>query len=306
MSKNILKQIADLFSSVEDNKVDTKTKDGKILRFSELKEGESIVQLDEDGEAELEDGTFEFEDGKKVTVKDNKIVSFEAKPSAYLELPVGEHILGDTRYIVEEEVEDEGTENEYRRNVIVEMVPVGEQTTEVDEDMEEQNSDEDNSDETEIDEKFIDVETENGVKIQIVTQTEGVVSEGDEVFIVPEEGDMEVAPAGEHVLTDGRTIVVDDEGKISEVKDAPESEEENKQESADETEVFEVVQTKLTNILDKFKSLETKFEEIENENKELKDKVAKFSGEPSDNPTSTKIEFNKKDKQSRLDFFSKR
>lgn len=292
MGNNILSKISELFSNEESN-VDMKTKDGNILRFSELKEGNAIVQLDEDGETQLENGEFEMEDGTKITVKDNKIESFSdaTKPSAYLELPVGEHVIGDTRYIVEEVIENEGTENEYRKNVIVEMIPVGAESTEVSEEMEE----------TEVSENFMDVETNEGVKLYIETQTEGELTVGDNVMIV-ESDEKSVATAGEYELTDGRTLVIGEEGNLVEVKEAEAEEEEQ----AEEAEMFKAVEDKLSNLLDKVAEFEAKVESLETKNKELKDEVAKFSGEPSATPTKTKVEFGKNDKQARLEFFAKR
>lgn len=45
--------------------------------------------------------------------------------SAYVELPVGKWVIGDKEYTVEEKVENEGTQDEYRYNVITAIVPTG-------------------------------------------------------------------------------------------------------------------------------------------------------------------------------------
>jgi hypothetical protein len=43
--------------------------------------------------------------------------------NAYIELPVGTHTVGDKTYTVIEVIENEGTDNEYKHNVITEMIP---------------------------------------------------------------------------------------------------------------------------------------------------------------------------------------
>lgn len=126
--------------------------DGKKLIADEFKEG-NIVYTDND---EVFVGEFEFEGNKITTDAEGKIVSIEKieedKPveeelsmkekieklrndiklmdssiTAFIELPVGEHVIAGTKYVVEEQTDGEG-ENEYTRNVIVEMVPVSEES----------------------------------------------------------------------------------------------------------------------------------------------------------------------------------
>ena len=48
----------------------------------------------------------------------------------------------------------------------------------------------------------------------------GVYNEPKSVFIVAENGDKVAAPIGEHELEDGRILVITEEGKIAEIKDA--------------------------------------------------------------------------------------
>ena len=85
----------------------------------------------------------------------------DGKPSAYLELPVGTHEIAGSIYTVEEVVENEGTENEYRCNKIVSIVPVeGGETTEMGEDKKEEETEMSNDVEMNEDKKDKDEETE--------------------------------------------------------------------------------------------------------------------------------------------------
>jgi hypothetical protein len=69
---------------------------------------------------------------KQQTMNQKGLKLGELGPSAYLELPVGEHTIGGKLYTVAEEVINPGTENEYTCNYIVSMVPVsGEETAPV-------------------------------------------------------------------------------------------------------------------------------------------------------------------------------
>ena len=85
----------------------------------------------------------------------------DGKPSAYLELPVGTHEIAGSIYTVEEVVENEGTENEYRCNKIVSIVPVeGGETTEMGEDKKEEETEMSNDVEMNEDKEDKDEETE--------------------------------------------------------------------------------------------------------------------------------------------------
>lgn len=53
-----------------------------------------------------------------------KAVQFSSDVPAYVELPVGTHIIGDKKYTVVEKVRDEGLEYEYKYNVIDLIEPV--------------------------------------------------------------------------------------------------------------------------------------------------------------------------------------
>lgn len=54
---------------------------------------------------------LQFQEQARLRLRANEV-------SAYIELPVGVHAIGDKKYTVVETVDQEGTPNEYRRNVI--------------------------------------------------------------------------------------------------------------------------------------------------------------------------------------------
>ena len=153
-----------------------------------------------------------------------------------------------------------------------------------------------------VEDEFVMVETDNGIKLSI----EGELAVDAKVSVVGEEGEMSDAPEGEYALAgdDNRIIVVDAESKIVEIKEEEaESEEEDEvQEDEMESKLYKA----LEEMVSKFDSVEAKLVELENENKELKEEVSKFGKAPSVAPTNTKVEFTKSDKQSKLEFFSKK
>jgi hypothetical protein len=84
----ILNKIKDLFSSVEFEEeqegvekpddetkmfVDVKTVDGMILRISEMVEGGTVVEITEEGEVAVLDGTYTLEDGVMIMVENGLI-----------------------------------------------------------------------------------------------------------------------------------------------------------------------------------------------------------------------------------------
>lgn len=81
--------------------------------------------------------------------------------------------------------------------------------------------------------KFASYELADGTKVECSTEQLEV---GSIISVVKEEGN-ELAPAGEHVLSDGRTIVLDDSAKVTEIKetDAPTEAEMENQKMAMET-----------------------------------------------------------------------
>jgi hypothetical protein len=68
--------------------------------------------------------------------------------------------------------------------------------------------------------EFASYDLANGTKIECDTPELEV---GSIISVVKEDGTKELAPAGEHVLSDKRTIVLDDSAKVTEIKetDAP-------------------------------------------------------------------------------------
>ena len=68
--------------------------------------------------------------------------------------------------------------------------------------------------------EFALYDLKNGGKIECDTEELEV---GAIISVVKEDGTKELAPAGEHTLADGRTIVLDDSSKVTEIKesDAP-------------------------------------------------------------------------------------
>ena len=89
--KGIIKQVKDLIFNTEEEItfVDVKTDSGRILRVSAMEVGGTVVEITEEGEAELEDGSYILDDGKELLVEAGKIAE-----------------------IKESEEEEEGTDNE--------------------------------------------------------------------------------------------------------------------------------------------------------------------------------------------------
>ena len=104
--------------------------------------------------------------------------------------------------------------------------------------------------------EFASYDLADGTKIECDTPDLEV---GSIISVVKEEGN-ELAPAGEHVLSDGRTIVLDDSAKVTEIKetDAPTADEMENQKMAMETDP-ELVQA----VLDMLKSKVSGMEDAE-------------------------------------------
>lgn len=155
MSKSILDKIKGLFSAeeapVEAKFKDAKLVDGTIVRVEgdEFKVGDKLSFITEDGTiVDAKEGMHELEDGTILVVDaESKITEIRATtpeaeevesemsavqlaleavgPNAYIELPVGVHIIAGSTYTVEEVLHNAGLENEYKCNVIVSIVPEG-------------------------------------------------------------------------------------------------------------------------------------------------------------------------------------
>jgi hypothetical protein len=100
---------------------------------------------------------------------------------------------------------------------------------------------------------------------------------GYSVGIVTEEG-IVPAPVGEHVLEDGRVLVIEQEGVIKEIKDAqteqPEAEMEVEVEASEE--VTEPTAKKIIETISK-ESFFSEIEALKKENLELKEQLVKLS-----------------------------
>jgi len=53
-----------------------------------------------------------------------KAIKLESTVSAYIELPVGVHTIADKIYTISQVIKNQGTEEEYKCNVIESIVPV--------------------------------------------------------------------------------------------------------------------------------------------------------------------------------------
>jgi len=166
----------------------------------------------------------------------------------------------------------------------------------------------------EMEAKFMDVALKDGPLSHIVTATEGEINPGDVMMI----DGVEAGP-GEYYTTTGMEIIVGEAGVIAEVSAAeveePEAEAEVPAEEVAATEDEEIsgVVNNLKNLINQIKELKSQFDElksnfesIEKENTELKLEVSKFASAPSAEPTKTKVDFNKADKDAKLKFFAKK
>lgn len=155
---------------------------------------------------------------------------------------------------------------------------------------------------TEITESFMEVKLKDGTILMITPQVEGEISKGDMVMI-----GEDMAPVGEHELEDGRILVIEEAGYVSELKEMSDEavEEEMEEVPTEEKEMTGVVNN-LKNLISEIKDLKSKFEALETENTELKARVETFAKSPSEEKTKTKVDFKGADKAAKLNFFSKR
>lgn len=112
--------------------------------------------------------------------------------------------------------------------------------------------------------------------------------EGQSVFVVTEEAEKIPAPEGEHTLEDGRVLVVDDKGMITEVKEAqaeeaPEAEEEEMSTAmADLAKRLEALEAKLSEVDTAKTEAEAKLSETEAALETMRQEVEKLSEQPSE------------------------
>ncbi len=150
-------------------------------------------------------------------------------------------------------------------------------------------------------EKMGSIETtlKDGTEVKVTTTGEGIAV-GDLVEVKSGE-EWTKAPEGRHITVDGLVIYVDAEGLINELEtEETEEEDEMKKEMS---EMFEAVST-MKSMIDELKS---SLASIKEENKELTEKVNKFSAEPSVESITKEKHFSKvNSKEEKLKFFSKR
>jgi hypothetical protein len=287
--KTILAKIKDIFTE-EDGEVskfvDVKTEDGTILRVSDMEVGATVTEITEDGEKEVEGGTFELEGGVTMVVEDGKISKIDKVDELDEEKKEDEEMDEHKDKEEEDEMDEheglylklkDGTEihvvtkveGEVSEGDLVHLVVEGEMV----------NAPEG---EHELEDGRIIVLDENSM----LTEIRETLSE--------EEKEEEMSEVDEDVIQP--TDVIDPIQDIT-VEDVDED-------------VDEVTPTKVTGILkdliSQIKELKNSFEEVKKENEELKSRFNKFASEPSEEPIKEKISFSTISREDKLRFFSKR
>jgi hypothetical protein len=319
---SLISKIKELFAEVETENitpmefVDVKTTDGMILRISDLAVDGTVVEISENGEMPVEDDTYVLEDGNSIVVVagviTEVIVAEEVAEEVEMEtvnlmdgtpvyfdgeLAVGTAIFMDEEMTVpapdgEHEMED-GSKIVTVTGLVTEMAPA-EDVVAVEEEMSA--------------ELFMDITLKDGPIAHIVTATEGSINSGDRMLIEQ----TEVGP-GEYETAGGETIVVGEAGVISEVRASESVEEPIGEVAVTEEEEISGVVNNLKNLITQIKDLKSQFDEVKSlvdnldkENKELKEEVIKFSGKPSAEPTRTTISFKAQTKEEKIKFFGQR
>lgn len=92
--KNLLTEIKKLvFSEVEEEFLDVKTAEGIVLRVSEVKEGEVVTIISEDGENVSGASEYVLEDGSKIIVDENGVITaIETEVEEATEAPAEEEM----------------------------------------------------------------------------------------------------------------------------------------------------------------------------------------------------------------------
>jgi len=142
-------------------------------------------------------------------------------------------------------------------------------------------------------------ELEDGLKVVVAG---GLIS--DLVEPEMEEEVEEEVPAEEEAFEETE--------EVAEVEEEVEATEEV-EETEEVSEVEEEVDSELTELLElingmvgEFNSMREEFNALKEENSALKERFNKFAEEPSEERTTTKVDFNKVDRNERLKFFSKK
>jgi len=111
--KTVLEKIKQLFTDTEEEVevsfVDVKTDDGRILRLDDIAVDQAVKEITEDGEVEIEDGTYVLEDGNSLVISAGIITEIvEAEAEAEEEAVVDEEMSKENdEEVVKEELEEE-------------------------------------------------------------------------------------------------------------------------------------------------------------------------------------------------------
>jgi hypothetical protein len=143
----------------------------------------------------------------------------------------------------------------------------------------------------------------DGTEVKVLSKGDAL-SVGDKVLVKDAAGEFVKAPEGKHLLEGGLTIYTDAEGFINELEteetEAKDDQEELRREMG---EMFSAISA-LTSMIDELK---TSISAVKDENKELTEKISKFSAEPSAPSITETKHFSKvSSKEEKLKFFSNR
>ena len=273
--KTILAKIKNIFTeeTLDEVKlfVDVKTEDGKILRVSDMSVGSTVTEITEDGEKEVESGSFELVGGVTMIVEDGKISEINK---------------------VDENTEDEMTDDEEKLEEVVEEIV----------------KEEDELDEHEGLYLKLEDGTEIHVVTKVEGElSEGdvvhIVSEEKEMSPAPE--GEHTLDDGRIIVLDGESKLVEVRETLSEEKEEEEMSEEVLTEEVEAEEAVKVT-NQLKDLISQIKDLKNSFEDMKKENDELKSRFNKFASEPSEQPIKEKISFSNITREDKLKFFSKR
>jgi hypothetical protein len=154
-----------------------------------------------------------------------------------------------------------------------------------------------------VENKFLDAELVDGTKVRV----DGELVTDSAVFVIDAEGNETPAPDGEHLLSDGKTMVVTVDGKIVEVKEVEVEVEEVQEELVKEEVEMQVDESVVASLVEKVKVLEEMIAALKAEHEQMmgqkkmfeselsavKDATVYLAEEFSKSPAGEKIEFKK-------------